>query len=189
MRSQKTNRGHTGSSYVGTRQKNPSIGKHNACFSRPLHGFTLIELLIVLGILVMLFAIVGPRVLRSGEKADIRTAQAQIASFKGMLQMYHLDMKSYPSTEQGLVAIYEEPDDLGDEREWDGPYGEGDDIPKDPWGNPFEYEWPSSRTERDSPDIWSLGPDGEDGTEDDICNWKKDDEDSENSEDIPDDAS
>jgi len=143
-------------------------------------GFTLVELLIVLGILVMLFAIVGPRVLRSGQKADVKAARAQISAFKGMLDHYHVDMKSFPASEQGLTALYQKPQQESDSQtlSWDGPYGDGDAVPTDPWGNPYHYEWPSTHG-RDNPDIWSAGPDGESGTEDDIRNWTEDSESSE----------
>lgn len=139
-------------------------------------GFTLVELLIVLGILVMLFAIVGPRVLSQGKKADANLAATQIASFKTILDYYYIDMKTYPTTEQGLSALYKRPDDLADDAAWEGPYGDGVELPKDPWGRDYNYEYPSTHSERDFPDIWSVGPDGEDDTEDDVVNWKKEDE-------------
>lgn len=142
----------------------------------PAAGFTLVELLIVLGILVMLFAIVGPRVLSRGKKADANLAATQIGSFKPILEHYYIDMKSYPTTEQGLAALYERPDDLADDSAWDGPYGDGIEVPKDPWGRSYKYEYPSTHSERDFPDIWSLGADGEEDTEDDVVNWKKEDE-------------
>jgi len=139
-------------------------------------GFTLVELLIVLGILAMLMALVAPRVLKSGEKANVKKAQVDIAAFKEVLKMYKLDMKKFPTTEQGLAALSEEPEDLGDQSPWDGPYLETDGVPMDPWDNPYQYEYPSTHGKSDYPDIWSYGPDGEDGTEDDIVNWKKEGE-------------
>ena len=135
-------------------------------------GFTLVELLIVLGILVMLFAIVGPRVLRSGKKADADLATTQIAAFKPILELYYIDMKSFPSTEQGLKALYERPEDVEEDSRWDGPYGDGFDVPTDPWGNDYQYEYPPTHSKRDFPEIWSSGPDGEEDTEDDVINWK-----------------
>ncbi len=134
-------------------------------------GFTMVELLIVLGILVMLFAIVGPRVLKSGKKADANVAKAQVAAFKPMLEHYHIELKSYPTTEQGLASLYHKPNDIGDILTWDGPYGDGDSLPLDPWGREYKYAFPSTHGHSDYPDIWSVGPDGEDGTEDDVCNW------------------
>ena len=139
-------------------------------------GFTLVELLIVLGILAMLMALVAPRVLKSGEKANVKKAQVDIAAFKEVLKMYHLDMKKFPTTEQGLAALSEEPEDMEDDSPWDGPYLETEGVPLDPWNNPYQYEFPSTHGKSDYPDIWSWGPDGEDETEDDIVNWKKDSE-------------
>ena len=144
-------------------------------------GFTLVEILIVLGILVMLAAIVGPRVLRSGKKADVNLATTQLSSFKAILDTYYIDLKTFPTTEQGLDALYERPDGLPEDSAWDGPYGEGDDVPKDPWGRKYKYEFPSTRDEkRDFPDIWSVGFDGEDDTDDDVVNWTKEDDESSN---------
>ena len=74
-------------------------------------GLTLLELMIVLIILVGLLAIVGPRLLGSQKKADIKTAQAQIGSFEGALKMYTVDMKIFPDTEDGLGALLKAPDD------------------------------------------------------------------------------
>jgi general secretion pathway protein G len=54
---------------------------------------------------------------------------------------------------------------------WDGPYLNSQLIPKDPWGNVYQYEYPPQRGQGDYPDIWSFGPDGEDGTEDDVVSW------------------
>jgi len=139
-------------------------------------GFTLVELLIVLGILAMLMALVAPRVMKQGEKANHDKAQVDIAAFKQVLKLYKLDMKKFPTTEQSLSALSEEPEDLGDMSPWDGPYLETDEVPRDPWNNPYQYEWPSTHGKADYPDIWSFGPDGEEGTEDDIVNWKKDGE-------------
>lgn len=141
-------------------------------------GFTLVELLIVLGILVMLFAIVGPRVLSSGKKADVNVARTQIGSFKAILDNYYLDLKTFPTTEQGLIALVERPDDLPDDANWDGPYMDGN-LPKDPWGRDYLYEYPSSHEEgRDFPDIWSLGPDRQEDSGDEIINWKSDEDES-----------
>jgi general secretion pathway protein G len=137
-------------------------------------GFTLIEMLVVLAILVLLMSMVGPRILGSREKADISSTKTQIGMFRGSLEQYNLDTRSYPSTEEGLVALVEAP---ADEEEgtsnWDGPYISKSEIPKDPWGNDYQYEFPPEHGKGDFPDIWSYGPDGEDNTDDDITNWTK----------------
>ena len=136
-------------------------------------GLTLLELMIVLIILVGLLALVGPRLLGSQKKADIKTAQAQISNLEQALKMYTVDMKTYPSTEEGLKCLLVAPEDERKARNWAGPYIDGDSLPVDPWGNEFVYEYGSESGSTSSPRIASLGPDGEEGTEDDIANRGK----------------
>lgn len=133
-------------------------------------GFTLMELLLVMAILVILLGLVAPRFINTSKEANISAANSQIGLFRSPLDMYALNMNSFPSTEQGLAALVEAPEDLDDDNRWKGPYV--DEIPQDPWGNDYQYEYPSDRMgDKDFPAIWSLGPDGEDDTEDDIGNW------------------
>jgi general secretion pathway protein G len=138
-------------------------------------GFTLMEMLVVLAILAALLALIVPRILGTQKKADISATQSQIKLLGGCLQRYALDMKEFPSTEQGLQALVEKPADLSEAvtGRWDGPYTETGELPEDPWGNPFQYEYPPTHGTVDYPDVWSWGPDGEDGTEDDITSWSK----------------
>ena len=75
-------------------------------------------------------------------------------------------MGRYPTTEEGLNALLKAPE--GTEDRWAGPYVR--DIPKDPWGNEYQYAFPATRS-RDAYDIWSMGPDGKNNTDDDIGNW------------------
>ncbi|TWU38478.1 type II secretion system major pseudopilin GspG [Novipirellula artificiosorum] len=142
---------------------------------RKRSGFTLLELMIVLIILVGLIAMVGPRLLGSQQKADIRTAEVQIGNLASALKMYVVDMKVFPATEDGLEALLKAPDDERLARKWAGPYLDGSKLPIDPWGNDFVYEYDvaegSSDTERpDFPRISSAGPDAQAGTDDDIAN-------------------
>ncbi len=140
-------------------------------------GFTLMELMLVMAILVILVGLVAPRFMGAQKGANISAAKNQVGLFKSSLDMYQLHMNTYPSTEQGLVAVVEEPSELESPDRWQGPYLD-DGLPVDPWGHAYQYEYPPSRNTRDFPDIWSFGPDGEDGTDDDIGNWP-DEEDSE----------
>lgn len=140
-------------------------------------GFTLMELLLVMAILVILLGLVAPRFLGTQKKANESAARSQIGLLKGPLENYALDMNNYPSTEEGLVALVEAPSDSERPERWAGPYLDETSIPTDPWGNEFQYEYPPSHNEVDQPDIWSIGPDGEDGTDDDITNWSEEDED------------
>ncbi|WDQ15705.1 type II secretion system major pseudopilin GspG [Rhodopirellula sp. P2] len=138
-------------------------------------GFTLLELMIVLIILVGLIAMVGPRLLGSQQKADIRTAEVQIGNLASALKMYVVDMKVFPATEDGLEALLKAPDDERLARKWAGPYIDGSKLPLDPWGNDFEYEFDAVEGGSDSsqpafPRIFSVGPDAQAGTDDDIGN-------------------
>ncbi len=137
-------------------------------------GFTLMELLVVLAILVLLMAMVAPRVLKFLGKSDISVAKSQIGSLKKSLDLYSADCRSYPTTEQGLMALLAPPA-MGETgtavRGWDGPYLDSDTVPSDPWGLPYGYAFPPTRGRGPGPDIWSFGPDNTDGTQDDICSW------------------
>ncbi len=139
---------------------------------RRRQAFTLLELMIVLVILVLLFAMVGPRLLGSQRKADIKAATTQIGNLESALNLYAVDMRTFPSTEDGLQALIAAPSDERAARKWDGPYLDDDVLPVDPWDNEYAYEYPPSHNRRDFPDIWSMGPDGEADTDDDIVNWR-----------------
>lgn len=142
-------------------------------------GLTLLELMIVLIILVGLIAIVGPRLLGTQKKADVRTAQVQIGNLVACLKAYAVDMKTFPLTEEGLELLVSPPEDEALAKKWDGPYIEGGKLPIDPWGSEFQYEYgtETSGTEKSGekstesfPRIFSLGPDRQPGTSDDISN-------------------
>lgn len=132
-------------------------------------GFTMIELMIVVVILGILAAIVVPRFIGREEEARITAAKVQISNFETALTMFRLDNGFYPSTEQGLRALVEEPSTGREPRDWKQYLPR---IPSDPWGNEYVYISPGSDG-RDY-DIISPGPDGEPGTGDDIANWMLD---------------
>lgn len=144
--------------------------KRNNAQRRARGGFTLVEMLVVLGILVLLASLVVPRILGSQKQADIKAAKAQIGMLKNALERYAVDCKDFPYTEQGLYALTSAPADLPMTVTWGGPYLNGE-LPADPWGSEYQYEYPPTRGSGDYPDIWSYGPDGEDGTDDDVCSW------------------
>lgn len=135
---------------------------------RKERGFTLIELLIVMVILGLLAALVGPRMFGKVGKSKQRSAKAQISLLETALDTYRLDVGKYPTTEQGLQALRVNPDDA---ESWDGPYL-SKNIPVDPWGTPYVYKSPG---EHGDYDLISLGadksPEGE-GEDIDIVNWK-----------------
>lgn len=135
---------------------------------RRRRGFTLIEVLAVLVILVMLGSLVGLQVMKNLKSAKVKSAKAQIASFDTPLQSYALNMGDYPSTSAGLEALRSAPSE-GDSSKWEGPYLTKP-VPVDPWGNAYNYDNSGNRSGADY-DVWSMGEDGVDGTEDDIGNW------------------
>jgi general secretion pathway protein G len=131
-------------------------------------GFTLIELMIVLFILGLLAALVAPRLMGRVGKAKQKTAQAQIQLLATALDLYHLDVGNYPSTEEGLKALRLKPET---QAAWTGPYLDKE-VPKDPWGRAYVYKFPGAHGPYD---LYSLGADGAEGGEgenQDITNWQ-----------------
>jgi len=131
-------------------------------------GFTLIELLIVMVILGLLAALVGPGMFGKVGKSRQKAAKAQITLLETALDTYKLDTSKYPTSSQGLEALRTQPS--GVER-WDGPYLPKD-VPKDPWGHAYEYRCPG---EHGDYDIISYGADGSPGGEGedmDIVSWQ-----------------
>ena len=129
-------------------------------------GFTLIELLLVLVILTALAAIVVPKFTRRSQQAKITAAQSDIANLEVAIDAFEVDNGRYPTTEEGLGALVRAPGDLPD---WKGPYIKRG-IPRDPWRNEYIYRQPGQNN-IEGYDLYSLGPDGNDGSEDDIDNW------------------
>ena len=135
-----------------------------------LRGFTLIEILIVVVILSVLAITVVPQFLDQPGKARTARAQSDVQNLKKELSMYKLDNFSYPSTSQGLQALVSNPSGQPPANNWK-PGGYIEKLIKDPWGNPYQYLSPGSRSEID---IYSLGADGQPGGEgenQDIGNW------------------
>lgn len=137
-------------------------------------GFTLVELLIVVTILGILVAMVVPRL--AGRTEQARRARAE-ADIKGniplALDLFELDTGRYPTTEEGLGALRTKPvgvEDGTDAKVWRGPYLK--QTTADPWGRPYHYVYPGTRNPEDY-DLFSVGPDGTEGTGDDIGNWSK----------------
>ncbi|MCX7918046.1 MAG: type II secretion system major pseudopilin GspG [bacterium] len=133
-------------------------------------GFTLIEIMVVVIILAVLAALVIPRFGGRTEQARIAAARTQIDSlFSTALDMYEADNGTYPSTEQGLQALRVQPTTEPVPKNWKGPYLKKD-VPLDPWGNAYVYVFPGTHNVNGY-DLYSFGPDGQDGTSDDITNW------------------
>ncbi len=140
---------------------------------------TLVIILVVLAIVgafvvcgaLSLFSLARTAYDGTRKRANINAAEVQVTLFKNQLELYKLTVKSYPSTDQGLQALQAAPADLADPDSWEGPYLEGF-LPLDPWDNPYQYQQPG-RFNPDKYDLWSFGPDGTNGTDDDVGNWNQ----------------
>jgi general secretion pathway protein G len=135
---------------------------------RRQRGFTLVELLVVLVILGLILAIATPQVIKYVGGAKTDTARIQVDRLSGVLDLYRLEVGGYPSEEQGLGALMEQP---GDAEGWNGPYLRKADSLIDPWKNPYLYRYPGEHGEFD---LYSLGRDGQEGGEgedEDVTSW------------------
>jgi general secretion pathway protein G len=132
-------------------------------------GFTLVELLVVMVILVLLASLVAPRVMGYLGSSRSKTAKVQIENLSTSLELFKLDTGRYPTAREGLQALVQPPPGM---RNWNGPYLKKDQVPLDPWGNPYRYRHPG---ERGDFDIMSLGADnreGGQGEDQDVASWQ-----------------
>ena len=116
-------------------------------------GFTLLELMVVIVIIGLLIGVVAPAVLRQLGHAKESIARQSVAQLGSVLDLYKLDVGSYPSTEDGLAALITQPTDA---QNWSGPYMKSERVPVDTWGHPYLYQSPSTRPGLDY-DLCSLG--------------------------------
>ncbi|MFV0454420.1 MAG: type II secretion system major pseudopilin GspG [Pseudomonas sp.] len=133
-------------------------------------GFTLIEIMVVVVILGILAALVVPQVMNRPDQAKVTVAKGDIKAIGAALDMYKLDNFSYPSTQQGLNALVEKPSGSPQPKNWNRD-GYLKRVPKDPWGNDYQYLSPGTQGQFD---LYSLGADGKQGGSDlsaDIGNW------------------
>jgi len=131
-------------------------------------GFTLVEILVVVAIVGLLLALVGPKIIRGLGKGQQGAAKAQIELLGQALDTFRLDVGRYPTSHEGLNALITNP---GIEK-WDGPYLKKNTVPKDPWDKPYVYQAPGTHCEYD---LYSYGPDGTqggDGENKDIVSWE-----------------
>ncbi|MGL4206662.1 MAG: type II secretion system major pseudopilin GspG [Aeromonadaceae bacterium] len=133
-------------------------------------GFTLLEIMVVIVILGVLASMVVPNLMGNKEKADRQKAVSDIVALENALGMYKLDNSVYPTTEQGLEALVTKPQSQPEPRNY-AEDGYIKRLPKDPWGNDYQLVSPG---EHGKIDVFSMGLDGEAGTDDDIGNWNMD---------------
>jgi general secretion pathway protein G len=127
-------------------------------------GFTLIEMMVVVAVIGLLIAMVGPRVFNQVAKAERTRVAQDIRVIENALKFYRLDNFRYPSQAQGLEALVTAPSDASN---WNGPYM--DDVPKDPWKRPYLYSNPSTRGKEI--DVYTLGADGSSGGDGSNKDW------------------
>ncbi len=130
-------------------------------------GFTFIEIMLVVVIIGILVALVGPEIGGRANQARIQATEAQISSLENSLKLYEMDNGGYP---EKLDALIDAPSEV--EKSWNGPYIESDTVPRDSWNLEFEYNTPGEHHKKKF-DLRSAGPDKEMDTEDDIVNWTK----------------
>jgi general secretion pathway protein G len=133
-------------------------------------GFTLVEILVVITIIGLIMALVGPRVLNYLAESKVKAARIQVESFASSLDLFYLDAGRYPSTSEGLAALAQRPGGID---AWNGPYLRTGLVPNDPWGRPYIYRSPG---EHGPYDIISYGSDGQQGgtgTAADIESWSR----------------
>ena len=142
----------------------------NHLCKRAVSGFTLIEVMVVVVVLSILAAIVVPNIMDAPDEARIVAAKQDIRALESALNLYRLDNYVYPSTEQGIDALVTRPETPPEPRNWKAG-GYMDRLPKDPWGNPYQYLSPGQNGEFD---LYSMGADGQidgAGVNADITNW------------------
>ena len=143
-------------------------GRRSSASRATQGGFTLVEMLVVISIIGLIMALVGPRVLNYLSESKTKTAKIQIQSFASSLDLFFLDVGRFPSSAEGLGALVQRP---GSFSSWNGPYLKGTTVPADPWGHPYVYRAPG---QHGAYDIISYGADGQEGgtgAAGDVTSW------------------
>lgn len=128
-------------------------------------GFTFLEIMLVVAIIGILAAIVGPRLVGKSQQAKVSATKSAMGAVKTALQAYEIKAGSFPTTGEGLKALVQRPSSVPEE-DWEK---QMDKMPKDAWGEEFVYAYPSNHGM--DFDLSSKGPDRQEGTADDINNW------------------
>lgn len=138
--------------------------------ARQANGFTLIELLVVLVILGLLAGVAGPRIIGYLGKSRTDTAKLQIGEFGGSLDLFKLETGRYPTTQEGLQALVQQPPGLAG---WNGPYLRSKTLPKDPWNNDYRYVSPGQHGPFDISSLGADNKEGGEGEDKDVNGWER----------------
>lgn len=143
-------------------------------------GFTLIEVMIVIAIILMLTGLVAYNVLGRKDQAKADMARIDMNTVRGAMKQFRLDFDRYPKDEEGVKVLWDKTalvvDNEADEAKWHKYLEEP--LPNDRWGNAWGYKQVSEHGDEDTYDLWSFGPDGQEGNDDDIVSWNKEGEES-----------
>lgn len=134
-------------------------------------GFTLIELMLVVIIIGVIAAIAVPRLTGNTQKAKVTATKQSISSLSMALDNFELGVGRFPTSEEGIQALLVRPPSLTEDSGWDGPYMR--EEPLDAWNRKLTYKYPGEKSV--DYDIISQGPDGQEGSADDITNYRKND--------------
>lgn len=137
---------------------------------RARRGFTLLEVLMVIVILGILAAVLVPQFMGTQQRAEIDLTKTKIKALDSSLETFRLHCGRYPTSDEGLTVMLQQPDDEALEGKWAGPYLK--EMPKDAWNRELRYEAPGTYNEG-TYDLSSSGPNGQFGDDDDIGNWTK----------------
>ena len=140
--------------------------------TRKRSGFTLVEIMVVVVIIGMLAALVGPRLMGQSDEARITTTRTQIKNIEQALELFHLNNGFFPTTDQGLIALIQKPTMPPEPRNYpNGGYLNAKSVPKDAWGNDFIYLCPGDEGDYDVVSYGKDGREGGEGVNADISNW------------------
>lgn len=146
------------------------FNNHKTIQRKDLAGFTLLEIVIVLLIIGVIAGIGASMLLKPTGDAEIVKAKTSVKMFETALLSYHLNGNTYPSEQQGLNALYQKPQSSPQPAIWRQQIKNESDL-TDPWGNPYQYHYPA-KIGKSNFDVYSMGPDKQKGTSDDIGNWQ-----------------
>jgi len=137
---------------------------------RTARGMTLIEILVVLVLIGIVMGIVGGNYIGQGEKAKARAAKIEIEQIGQTLDLFKLEVGRYPTSQEGLQALVTAPAGMTN---WNGPYWKKSSVPKDPWGNEYQYASPGSHGAYDIISYGADGKEGGDGGNKDVTSWEQ----------------